>query len=67
MSNWKAKAEAVAADTRDALQIVYKALNKGQRKKIIKEVAVKNLFDHYDVDYEDDEKDTSGLLTEDDE
>lgn len=38
--------------TRDALQTVYDALNKGQRKKIVKDANVKRLFDLYGVKYE---------------
>lgn len=35
--------------TRDALQTVYDALNQGQQKKIVKNEAVKALFDRYGV------------------
>lgn len=37
--------------TRDALQTVYDALNRGQQKKILKDEAVKSLFDLYEVNY----------------
>ena len=37
--------------TKSALQTVYDALNQGQKKKIIKNDAVKKLFDLYGVDY----------------
>lgn len=40
-------------ETREALQTVYDALNQGQRKKIVKDNAVKKLFDLYGVDYEE--------------
>lgn len=46
--------EAVAtakAETRNALQTVYDALNSGQQKKIVKDEAVKALFDLYGVVY----------------
>jgi hypothetical protein len=46
--------EAVAKcknDTKNALQTVYDALNQGQRKKIVKNEAVKELFDRYGVEY----------------
>lgn len=46
--------EAVAtakAETKTALQTVYDALNSGQQKKIVKDEAVKNLFDLYGVEY----------------
>ena len=37
------------ADTRNALQTVFDALNQGQQKKILKDEKVKALFDHYNV------------------
>lgn len=40
------------AETKNALQTVYDALNQGQRKKIVKDEAVKALFDLYGVEYE---------------
>ena len=40
------------AETRTALQTVYDALNQGQQKKILKDEAVKSLFDLYGVDYD---------------
>ena len=39
------------AETRDALQTVYNALNQGQQKKIVKDEKVKALFDLYGVEY----------------
>jgi Fe2+ or Zn2+ uptake regulation protein len=47
--------EAVAtakAETKAALQTVYDALNQGQQKKILKDEAVKELFDRYGVEYD---------------
>lgn len=38
-------------DTRNALQIVYDSLNHGQQKQIVKDEAVKELFDRYGVKY----------------
>lgn len=38
-------------ETKSALQTVYDALNQGQQKKIIKDDAVKALFDLYGVEY----------------
>jgi Fe2+ or Zn2+ uptake regulation protein len=38
-------------DTKNALQTVYDALNQGQQKKIVKDEAVKALFDLYGVKY----------------
>ena len=39
-------------ETREALQTLYDALNSGQQKKIVKDEAVKKLFDIYGVNYE---------------
>lgn len=47
--------EAVAKckeETKNALQTVYDALNQGQKKKIVKNEEVKDLFDRYGVEYE---------------
>ena len=44
--------ETAKAETKNALQTVYDALNQGQQKKIIKNDAVKALFDLYGVEYE---------------
>lgn len=38
-------------NTKSALQTVYDALNQGQRKQIVKDEAVKALFDLYGVEY----------------
>lgn len=38
-------------ETRNALQTVYDALNKGQRQKLLKDTAVLELFDRYGVEY----------------
>lgn len=43
---------AAKAETREALQTVYDALNHGQQKKLIKDEKVKALFDLYGVTYE---------------
>ena len=47
--------EAVARckeETKNALQTVYDTLNQGQQKKIVKDEAVKALFDRYGVKYQ---------------
>lgn len=41
------------AETKEALQTVYDALNQGQQKKIVKDEKVKALFDLYGVEYEE--------------
>ncbi len=46
------KVAAVKSETKDALQLVFDSLNQGQQKKIVKEAAVKELFDRYGVVYE---------------
>lgn len=43
--------ESCKDETKAALQTVYDALNQGQQKKIIKDEAVKALFDRYGVEY----------------
>lgn len=43
--------EEAKAETREALQTVYDALNQGQQKNIVKDEKVKTLFDLYGVDY----------------
>lgn len=42
----------VKEETKNVLQLVYDALNSGQKKKIIKDEQVKALFDLYGVVYE---------------
>ena len=44
--------ESAKTETRTALQTVYDALNQGQQKKIVKNEAVKKLFDLYGVKYD---------------
>lgn len=45
------KVTAVKSETQASLQIMYDALNLGQQKKIIKNEAVKALFDRYNISY----------------
>lgn len=47
----QAAVTAAKDETRSALQTMYDALNQGQQKKIVKEEAVKALFDRYGVEY----------------
>lgn len=44
--------ENAKAETREALQTMYDALNQGQRKQIVKNEAVKKLFELHGVQYE---------------
>lgn len=41
------------SETKAALQTVYDALNQGQQKKLVKDEAVKALFELYGVEYND--------------
>ncbi len=43
--------EAAKTTTREALQTVYNALNQGQQKQLVKNEAVKALFDLYKIKY----------------
>ena len=45
------KTAAAINATQAALQLIYDSLNKGQQKKILKNTAVKTLFDRYGVQY----------------
>lgn len=45
------KVAAVKTETKNALQTMYDALNKGQQNKILKNEEVKALFDRYSVTY----------------
>lgn len=47
------KTEAVVSETKTALQTVYDELNNGQRKKLVKNKEIKELFDRYGVEYEE--------------
>lgn len=40
-------------ETKEAIEIMYNALNQGQQKKILKDENVKALFDKYGVAYEE--------------
>ena len=44
--------EKAKAETREAMQTMYDALNQGQQKQIVKNEAVKKLFDLHGVHYE---------------
>ena len=46
-----AAVENAKTETKRALQTVYDAMNRGQQKKIVKDEAVKTLFDLYGVEY----------------
>lgn len=46
---WTEKAESVYTETKEALQAVFDALNKGQQNKLLNNEEVKALFDRYGV------------------
>ena len=46
---------AAKAETREALQVVYDAHNKGQKKQLVKDERVRALFDRHGVEYGEDE------------
>lgn len=46
-----AAVEEARAKTKAALETVYNAMNSGQQKKIVKDEAVRKLFDLYGVEY----------------
>ena len=45
------KTNNVLEETKNALQTMYDALNRGQQKQIVKNEDVKALFDRYGVEY----------------
>ena len=45
------KVAAVKTETKNALQTMYNALNKGQQNKILKNEEVKALFDRHGIEY----------------
>lgn len=50
-SELNAAVQAMKEGTRNALQILYDAMNHGQQKQIVKNEKVKTLFDRYGVEY----------------
>ena len=44
----------VVTSTKEALTVVYEALNQGQRKKLLKNEAVAELFRRFEVEVEED-------------
>ncbi len=52
------------AETKDALQAVYDALNPGQQKQIVKDEKVKALFDRYGVEIEGGEGEVASIAAE---
>lgn len=50
-SELETKTNQVINNTKNALQTMYNALNRGQQKQIIKNKEVKELFDRYGVEY----------------
>ena len=48
----EAAVQAAKAETQNALQTIYDALNHGQQKQIVKDESVRALFDRYGVTYD---------------
>lgn len=53
MSELKDKVIAYNKEMKEALETIYNALNQGQQKKLLKNEAVKALFDRYEIEYSD--------------
>lgn len=51
MSELKDKVIAYNKEMKEALETIYNALNQGQQKKLLKNEAVKALFDRYKIEY----------------
>lgn len=47
------KTDNVISETKNAIEIMYNALNQGQKKQIIKNEQVKKLFDQYKIAYKE--------------
>ena len=47
----KSKVTATKTETKDALQLLFDNINRGQRKQIVKREEIKKLFDRYGVSY----------------
>ena len=45
------KTQQVIDNTKEALQILFDNINKGQQKQIVKKEEIKKLFDRYNVKY----------------
>ena len=52
---WTTAAEAVAAETKTALQTVFDELNQGQQKKLLKSPEVRALFERYAIGQSEEE------------
>lgn len=52
-SELSAAVEVCRAETREALQLLYDNVNKGQRAQLVKRERIKALFDRYGVTYAD--------------
>lgn len=48
----KAAVNTAKEETREALQLLFDNINKGQQKQIIKRKEIKALFDRFGVEYE---------------
>ena len=48
------RVDALKSQTKTALQTLFDNVNKGQRQQLVKIAEIKELFDRYGVDYEED-------------
>lgn len=48
---WTDKANIIYADTKEALQLLWDNIVKGQQKQLIKKKEIKELLDRYGVEY----------------
>ena len=53
-SKLNAAVKSAKEETRTALQTMYDAMNNGQRKQIVKDDKVKQMFEHYGVKHGED-------------
>lgn len=51
-NKWQDKADVVTTNTKEALQVIFDTLNKGQQKQVLKNDAVVELFRLYCVNTE---------------
>lgn len=53
MSDLKERVIAYSTEVKDALQAVYSDLNQGQRKKLLRNSAIRAMFERYGVEIEE--------------
>lgn len=53
MGKWTNKAKALTLETHNALQLIWDATNKGQRKKLLKNPEIKILLERYNINIDE--------------